>query len=154
MEVIINIGMFLFLVALGFGVGSYVEKEHYKEISSKERTYLELPVVTSKDLEGQELIVESQMVMGNVVISQDYFKRLLASLRNIFGGRMSAYETLMDRARREAILRMKKEAYDRGYHLILNMRFETSTVGQVTEAQASLGCFEVLAYGTAIKLNV
>ncbi|MFT6733724.1 MAG: hypothetical protein ACJAS9_001914 [Polaribacter sp.] len=39
----------------------------------------------------------------------DYFKRFLAGLRNIFGGRVVTYESLVDRARREAILRMKEK---------------------------------------------
>ena len=49
----------------------------------------------------------------------------------MFGGRVSAYETLVDRARREAILRMKEEA--KGADIILNMRLETSSISKGRE---------------------
>jgi uncharacterized protein YbjQ (UPF0145 family) len=47
-------------------------------------------------------------VSGSVVVSVDYFKRFLAGLRTLVGGRVTSYETLLDRARREAILRCKE----------------------------------------------
>jgi uncharacterized protein YbjQ (UPF0145 family) len=81
------------------------------------------------------------------VISVDYFKRFLASLRNIFGGRISSYETLVDRARREAILRMKASCP--GATQIINVRLETSSLSKNTR-KGSIGSIEVFAYGTAI----
>jgi uncharacterized protein YbjQ (UPF0145 family) len=86
------------------------------------------------------------MVYGHVVISIDYFKRFLAGLRNIFGGEVSSYETILDRARREAILRMKEAAKEAD--IIINLRIETSTIAKSSKNQ--VGCSEVLAYGTAI----
>ena len=68
------------------------------------------------------------MVCGSAVISIDYFKRILAGLRNIFGGTVKSYETLIDRARREALLRMKEKADDAT--MIINVRIETSTIGK------------------------
>jgi uncharacterized protein YbjQ (UPF0145 family) len=93
------------------------------------------------------------MVMGSVVISIDYFKRLLAILRNIFGGRVTSYETLVDRARREAVLRLKAAARRKGCDIVVNLRLETSTIGQSANNRNSVGCVEVLAYGTAIALR-
>ena len=48
---------------------------------------------------------------------------------------------------------MKKQAQLAGCNMVLNMRFETSSIGQVTEKKGSMGCFEVIAYGTAIKVK-
>lgn len=88
-----------------------------------------------------------------MVISLEYFKRILAGLRNIVGGRIKSYETLLGWGRREAILRMKQRAKEIGTDIILNMWFETSDIGTVTKKRSSIGCFEVLAYGTAVKLK-
>ena len=88
------------------------------------------------------------MVYGSAVISIDYFKRILAALRNIFGGTITAYETLLDRARREAVLRMKEMAGDAT--MIVNVRIETATIGRKAHKR-SVGCLEAIAYGTAIK---
>ena len=88
-----------------------------------------------------------------MVVSNDYFKRLLAILRNFFGGRVKAYESLIDRARREAILRMKEEAKSKGAHMIVNLRLETSTIGRSANKKNSVGSIEALAYGTAVVMN-
>jgi uncharacterized protein YbjQ (UPF0145 family) len=78
----------------------------------------------------------------------DYFKRILAAMRNVIGGTVRSYETLIDRARREAILRMKESA-PVGTSIIINVRVETSTIGNNTRNK-SVGCVEALAYGTAL----
>jgi uncharacterized protein YbjQ (UPF0145 family) len=66
------------------------------------------------------------------------------------GGRITAYETLIDRARREAVLRMKYEAL--GSSIIVNTRVETASIFSST-SQNGIGSIEVFAYGTAIKLK-
>jgi uncharacterized protein YbjQ (UPF0145 family) len=92
--------------------------------------------------------VDSRLVDGNVVISIDYFKLIAASLRSLIGGRVTAYETLVERARREAILRMKQSASDMGATHIFNVKLETASIykGQ----QNHIGSVEVYAYGTAL----
>jgi len=79
----------------------------------------------------------------------DFFKRFLSSLRNLIGGRVRAYETLLDRARREAILRMKEEAIAHGAHMIFNLKVETSSIHK--GRRNAVGSVEVLAYGTALS---
>ncbi len=143
----LDLAVFLALMALGYGFGRYAERTHYKSIIAREKQLQTLPVVASKvtpKISG----MDCALVSGNVVISVDYFKRFLAMLRNIFGGRVTAYETLLDRARREAVLRMKAEAKTLGAQLIFNVKMETSSIykGQ----QNSVGSVEILAYGTAI----
>ena len=73
-----------------------------------------------------------------------------AGLRNFFGGRVSAYETLVDRARREATLRMKQQADAWGADTICNVRIETSSISK--GAKGRVGAVEVYAYGTALRL--
>ena len=80
-------------------------------------------------------------------MSVDYFKRFIAGLRNLIGGRVTSYESLLDRARREAILRMKQEAKDLGANLIFNVKFETASISKGRNNQ--IGAVEVYAYGTA-----
>jgi uncharacterized protein YbjQ (UPF0145 family) len=89
----------------------------------------------------------TRLVAGSVVISVDYFKRFLAGLRNIFGGRVRSYESLLDRARREAILRMKAEAKALGADMVFNIKMETASISK--GRRNAIGAVEVLAYGTA-----
>jgi len=147
MEALINLGIFLVLMAAGYIFGKAAEAKHYKSIEMREKALIGLPAVTLKHLDDEVVITDAKLVNGSVVISVDYFKKFLAGLRNLFGGRMSSYESLVDRARREAILRMKEEA--NGWDMILNMRLATSSMND--GAKGSVSSIEVLAYGTAIK---
>ncbi len=150
---LINLGLMFLVVVFAYVFGTLMEEEHYAHIKKGEKDFVTLPAVTSKNIENIDQIQEVQLVHGSVVISLDYFKRILAGLRNVFGGRIKSYETLLDRGRREAILRMKGQARKWGADMILNMRFETSSIGMVAKGNSTIGCFEVFAYGTAIKLK-
>lgn len=152
MELFVYLILFIGTILLAYITGTLVEASHYESIERRERDLLGIPAVSSKEIEETEEILEAELVSGSVVISLDHFKRFLAGLRNIVGGRIKSYETLLDRGRREAILRMKEKARQRGADIILNMRFQTSSIGVVARKK-SLGCFEVLAYGTAVRLK-
>ncbi len=145
--------IFLSLVILGYISGSMAEKKHYRSIIQREKELLKLPVLTAEGSFRAGLVKESVLVTGSAVISIDYFKRLMAVLRNLFGGRVKAYESLLDRARREAILRMKAEAKSRGAAIVVNMRLETAAIGKNADRKRQLGSVEAVAYGTAVIYN-
>lgn len=148
---LINLLVFILLLALGFGVGAMLEKRHYASIRQREKKFADLPAVATKLLDPAtaHATADSRLVMGNVVVSVDYFKRFVAGLRNLVGGRVKSYETLIDRARREAVLRMKAEARALGANLVFNVKFETASISKGAGRQ-SIGSVEVLAYGTAL----
>lgn len=139
--------IFATLLSLGYFFGRYAEKSHYKSINEREKTWLQLPTTSSKYVFGENReIKRCHLVNGSMVVSVDYFKRILASLRNIFGGNVQSYETLLDRARREAVLRLKESCPEADQ--IINLRLETSSITKGRGKQ--IGSVEVLAYGTAI----
>jgi uncharacterized protein YbjQ (UPF0145 family) len=143
--------IFLILVVMGYVIGTSVEKRHYRSIKQREQAFLQLAAVTMKTSHyPSEKVKSAELVYGSAVISIDYFKRLLASLRNIFGGTVKSYETLIDRARREALLRMKEMA--NGAKVIVNVRIETATIGRKA-GKKGVGCVEAFAYGTALTLE-
>ncbi len=145
--------VFLLLLALGYGAGSLAERRHYKSIRQREQELMKMAVVTAEGSFPDGRVRNAALVTGSAVISIDYFKRLLAVLRNIFGGRVKSYESLVDRARREAILRMKEEAKKTGAGMIINMRLETAAIGKNANQKKQLGSVEAIAYGTAIVMN-
>ncbi len=148
----IDIAVFAVLLSLGYFAGTLAESRHYRSIRERERRFLALPAVTARDLieEGRE-VADARLVYGSVVISIDYFKRVLAGLRNVFGGEVKSYLTLIDRGRREAVLRMKEAAPDAD--VILNLRIETSAIGQNANRRKAVGSVEVIAYGTAVTFR-
>ncbi len=148
MDFFLNFGYVLLFLVLGYCFGKWAEKKHYKSIEERERKFRKLPACNwKKPLPMKGELEKVLLVTGCVVVSVDYFKRFLATLRNIFGGRVTSYETLIDRARREAILRMKEKCPDASQ--IINLRIETASISKQAR-KGTIGCVEVLAYGTAL----
>jgi len=139
-----NILGFAFLLFVGWYFGRRAEKRHYKKIIERELKYNALPAIASRYPPKDE-IHEQQLVSGNTVVSSDYFKSVVAGMINIFGGEVKPYESLLDRARREAMLRMKEQAESAGATMVFNIKLETSRI-----AAGNMGAIEVLAYGTAL----
>ena len=140
--------IFLVLLVMGYFIGSYLERKHYRSIIMREAKFNELPAIASKLLPPNAETYEQALVMGSVTISVDHFKRFLATLHNFFGGSVTSYETLLDRARREALLRMKIEADALNASLVLNVKYETASIYK--GSGSGVGSVEVLAYGTAM----
>ncbi|MFP4475368.1 MAG: YbjQ family protein [Desulfatibacillaceae bacterium] len=141
---------FVATLLLGYAVGKLLEKRHYRLINEREAKVRSLPVSGLEEGPEQDTeIRKAELVMGSAVISVDYFKRILSGLQNIVGGRVTAYETLVDRARREAVLRMIESAVNADG--IQNVRIETSPIGQADRRRKkAVACLEALAYGTAV----
>jgi uncharacterized protein YbjQ (UPF0145 family) len=141
--------IFLFvLLAVGYVCGVISEKRHYKSIREREKQFSHVLAFGSKWPPTVGRNVDSALVTGSVVISADYFKTFVGGLRKLVGGRFRGYETLMDRARREAILRMKEEADRLGADMVFNFKCESSQIGG--RGQGGLLSMEVIAYGTAL----
>ena len=139
--------VFLLLLAIGFFFGRMNERNHFSSLLRREHELSHITLSTVKKI--PDGYVASEFVTGNVVVSIDYFKRIAAAFRTLVGGRIGSYTTLIERARREAVLRMKEQAQMEGANHIANVRIETSSVFQ--NASQQLGSLEVYAYGTALK---
>ena len=134
------------LLITAYFIGGRVEKRHYQSIIEREKALNSLPAVSVKTPPSGQF--QSELVMGSATISVDYFKRFLAGLHSFFGGRVTSYESLLDRSRREALLRMKQEAKQKKASLIVNVKYETASIFK--GGGRSIGSVEVLAYGTAL----
>ena len=139
----------LILVLVFMLIGKGVELHHFKTLEQREQQLSGIIVTNLKTVPPQYRNAEPVLVMGSAVIATDYFKVFAAGLRTLFGGEMKSYVTLMERARREAVIRMLEQASQQGASAVWNIRYETSTTqGQQKKKP---GGVEVLAYGTALK---
>ncbi len=153
LEFFINFGIPLLLLIFAYFVGNAIERKHFKEIREREAKIRSFPVITFESLPEDWQVTSTELVHGSVVISLDYFKRVIAGLRGLIGGRIRTYEPLLDRARREALLRMVEDAKKRGYDAVVNVRLETSRLANARrDGQATAGV-EMLAFGTAVTLT-
>ena len=138
---IFQIVIFLILFSVGWGFGRYNEQKHLRELDENERLLADIHIDSRRFASSEH---PGHLISSNVVISHDYFKFILASIKNILGGRLISYESIVERARREAIIRLKQEAHAIGASHIMGVRLSTTELGMQG------GMVEVFAYGTAI----
>lgn len=141
-------GVVLLLVA--FVTGTLVEERHFKSLEQREAAMVFVPVANFGNDAMLPQVERVELVTGNAVICADYFKNFLSGLVSLFGGRINTLESVLDRGRREAVLRLMANAA--GADCILNLRYETSCITEMQTAR-ELPKVETFAYGTAIYLK-
>lgn len=133
----------IIILIVTYITGSTIEKRHYKRIIAREKLMVERPFTSDAFIKSDDNVKKVTMVTGSCVVAADRFKVFLGGLRSIFGGTITAYESLTDRARREAILRMREKAGNAD--MVVKTRIQFSEVGNFQ--------VEVIAYGTAVYLD-
>lgn len=149
--IFVKFGLPLLFLMTAYFIGGRIEKKHFDNIRQREADLHDFPVVSFNTLPEGWNVSTSQLVSGSIVISVDYFKRVIAGLRGMVGGRIKTYEPLLDRARREAMLRMAEEARAQGFDAVFNVRLETSRLASAKRDGKGVAGVEMLAFGTAVK---
>ncbi len=146
---IADILLVLIILAITYTTGCIAEKRHYDKIKKREIALFRQPHVNfgAKNWKTNRKIKKVELVTGEVVISGDYFKNFVASLKNIFGGRLTTFESVLDRGRREAILRMREKA--KYANFIINTRIESVMLNDIY-TKGSIPQCAIIAYGTAV----
>jgi uncharacterized protein YbjQ (UPF0145 family) len=140
-----NLWLLLGLLLLGYGAGRWQERRHYRSLRQREVALRHIVALNTRYIPEGVAATGAVLVSGGVVISSDYFKTFVAGFRAFFGGRFRGYETLLERARREALLRLKAEAQAAGTTLVIGVRFQSTTI-----AGSATPSVEVMAFGTAL----
>ena len=138
---IIGIGLAGWLIATWF------EKRHLKSMSRRETPLQSIKLNTLKHPPACEPEA-CTLLIGSVVVAHDYFRTLIIMFRRLVGGNISPFERLVQRGRREALIRLKEEAATRGIDQVINVRFTTSAI-----SGRFLHAVEMVAYGTGIKTS-
>ncbi len=102
-------------------------------------------LVTTDGIPGREVAEVLGLVRGSTVRAKHLGTDIVAALRNLVGGEVREYASLMAGAREQSIDRMIDEAYQLGADAVVAVRVQTSMIQQ--------GASEVLVYGTAVRLG-
>lgn len=137
------------LLLLGYGIGHWRESAHIRRIELREQELRDIRVSNLKHVTEPGAVAHAEMVMGEAVIAGDYFKSLAASLRNVVGGEVRAFDSLLMRARREATVRMLEQARALGATEVWNVRLATSNIRSAGSRNPGVSV-EIFAFGTAI----
>ncbi len=146
----IELAIFVALLLIGLLFGRATEQRHFRELATIEDALSDIVVCSGRGPVDDGKSRRASLVVGSVVIAEDYFKRVAAALKGLLGGRIVSYETLLERGRREAIVRMKEQARQLGATEIVNMRLETASLSEDFSGQRPMFSAEFIAYGTAL----
>ncbi|MDB5426835.1 MAG: hypothetical protein JWR47_1616 [Phenylobacterium sp.] len=102
-------------------------------------------VATTNDMPGYRVTAVIGMVRGITVRSRSVVGNLGGAIQSIFGGNLSIYTELAEHAREEAYQLMVEHARAAGADAVLAMRYDANEIMD--------GITEVLAYGTAVKVE-
>jgi len=99
---------------------------------------------TAFTLTGYAIVAELGTVRGIVVRSRSVIGNIGASIQTLFGGDITLYTELCERARQDAFERMWRHAAELGANAIIGVRYDATEIAS--------GVTEVLCYGTAVKV--
>jgi uncharacterized protein YbjQ (UPF0145 family) len=102
-------------------------------------------VTTALAFEGYKITKYLGVVRGITVRSRSIFGNIGAGIQTIFGGNITLYTELCERARLEAFEIMMQHAQEIGANAIIAMKYDANEVAG--------GVTEVLAYGTAVVVE-
>ncbi len=102
-------------------------------------------VVTTDYVPGKKVTATLGIVRGNTIRARHIGKDILAFLKNLVGGEIEEYTKMIAESREQSLDRMIHEAKSLGADAVINVRFMTASMMQ--------NAAELLAYGTAVKLE-
>ncbi|MHB8443388.1 MAG: YbjQ family protein [Patescibacteria group bacterium] len=102
-------------------------------------------VTTTFKLHGYKVTEDLGVVKGIIVRSRSIVGNLGAGLQTIFGGNITIYTNMCEKARDDTYNLMCEHAKSFGANGIIGMRYDTNEISQ--------GISEVLCYGTAVKVK-
>ena len=100
-------------------------------------------ITTTHDIQGQTIREYLGIVVGESIIATNIFRDIMASVRDVVGGRSKAYEEKMNEARGIAMDEMMDKAQALGADAVVGVDIDYETVGN--------NMMMVSASGTAVK---
>jgi uncharacterized protein YbjQ (UPF0145 family) len=105
----------------------------------------EVIVTTGFDVQGFRVVQYLGIVRGIVVRSTNIAQGIVGAFKQIAGGNIAEYATVCEQARQDAYVLMIQHAHALGAHAVIGMHYDATEFVQ--------GATEVLAYGTAVRLE-
>jgi uncharacterized protein YbjQ (UPF0145 family) len=102
-------------------------------------------VATTNDIAGHRIVQHLGVVRGLTVRSRSVIGNIGAGIQSLFGGNITIYTELAEKARAEAFDLMVQHAQSAGANAIVGMRYDANEIAD--------GITEVLAYGTAVTVE-
>lgn len=145
--IILNLAVPAILLLAGWSIGYITEKRHLARLDEAEHALADVAVHDLKSFPGISG-AGAEIVIAETVIAADYFKSFVARIRNILGGELRSYRSLVERTRRQAVVRLREQARSAGYSAVANIRLECPSISLDKTGKGAV-MVSVLAWGTA-----
>lgn len=133
MNILIDIAIYALFVGIpllgGLLIGRWTEGRHLRSLDEREAENGDFLITQLKSFPLATANAQPTILFGEAAIACDYFKSFAGGLRKLFGGEMRSYNTLLVRARREALQRVVEQARAAGYNAVCNVRYQSADIG-------------------------
>ena len=124
------VGLPAAVLFVGWLAGHLSETKHERSLAAREEALKDIETTDMRNPPGfAGAEGPCSLVSGEAVVASDTFKTWVFGLKNIVGGESKTFTRLFDRARREALLRMKERARELGCNAVCNVRFDSADIG-------------------------
>jgi uncharacterized protein YbjQ (UPF0145 family) len=123
----------------------FLKPDFLSSLESISFEYQKMLLSNLETVPGHTIRRQIDVVYGSTVRSKHVGRDLLAGLKNIVGGELTAYTELLEESRQEAMNRMIEKAKSLGANAVVGIRFSTSNIAQ--------GASELFVYGTAVVVE-
>ena len=103
-------------------------------------------ITTTNNVEGKKILEYHGLVTGEAIQGANIFKDFLAGIRDIVGGRSSAYEKELRQAKDIALAELEEEARNLGGNAVIAIDLDYETIGQGSMLMVTVS-------GTAVKIE-
>jgi uncharacterized protein YbjQ (UPF0145 family) len=100
---------------------------------------------TTFEISGYKVVKSLGVVRGIIVRSRSIIGNIGAGIQSLFGGNITLYTELCERARKESFQMLLSHAEQLGANAIIGVRYDATEI--------AAGITEVICYGTAVVVK-
>ena len=94
-------------------------------------------LTTTTQIEGKRIISYQGLVTGETIFGANVFKDIMASVRDIVGGRSATYEKAIADARETSLRELEARAVKLGANAVIGIDIDYETVGNMLMVTAT-----------------
>ncbi len=149
-SLLVQLGIPVALLIVTYFSGRIVISRHLARLDAGERETAGVLTTGLRSFPGGARASKpAALVVAEAVVSVDYFRSWVAKFFNIIGGEVTVLTGAASRARREALLRLRREAVAMGHDAICNLRVETCNIRGAENPRKRAGAVVVVVLASA-----
>lgn len=141
----------LLILAVAFFAGNVSASRHEKSLLERQETVAHIHTTDLNRFSQPDPTIQANLFTAEVTLGIDHFRGFLGRLKNIFGGQIRSYQKTLDRARREALMRVIEQAHFAGYNAVANLRLEFVDISGKANRVKRASMVTIIAYGTGYR---